>query len=51
MIDNDDINILTEIECEKNRGFYNNEKFYLVSINQVLNSIKDLHFENKKSDV
>ncbi len=51
MIDNDDINILTEIECEKNCGFYNNEKFYLVSINQVLNSIKDLHFENKKSDV
>ena len=50
MIDNDDINILTEIECEKNCSFYNNEKFYLASINQVLNSIKDLHFENKKLD-
>ncbi len=37
---------LTEVECANNCVFYKNKKAYLKSINDVLNSIKDIAYEN-----
>ena len=37
---------LTEVECANNCVFYNNKKAYLKCINDVLNSIKDISYEN-----
>ena len=50
MVENDNIELLNEIDCEKNCLIYNNKNSYLQSINKVLNSVKDLHFDNKKLD-
>ena len=37
---------LTEVECANNCVFYKNKKAYLKSINDVLDSIKDIAYEN-----
>ena len=37
---------LTEVECANNCVFYKNKKYYLKCINDVLNSIKDIAYEN-----
>lgn len=37
---------LTEVECANNCVFYKNKKAYLKAINDVLNSIKDIAYEN-----
>ena len=37
---------LTEVECANNCIFYNNKKAYLKNINDVLNSIKNISYEN-----
>ena len=37
---------LTEVECANNCVFYKNKKEYLKNINDVLNSIKDISFDN-----
>ena len=37
---------LTEVECANNCVFYKNKKAYLKGINDVLNSIKDIAYEN-----
>ena len=37
---------LTEVECANNCVFYKNKKAYLRGINDVLNSIKDIAYEN-----
>ena len=50
MVENDKIELLNEIDCEKNCLIYNQKNSYLQSINKVLNSVKDLHFDNKKLD-
>ena len=48
MIENDNINILNDIECEKNCIFYNDKNSFLERINEVLSSVKELHFDNNK---
>ena len=37
---------LTEVDCANNCAFYKNKKDYLKSINDVLNSIKNIAYEN-----
>ena len=37
---------LTEVECANNCVFYKNKKEYMKSINDVLNSIKNIKYEN-----
>ena len=37
---------LTEVECSNNCPFYKNKKAYLKNINDILNSIKDIAYEN-----
>ena len=37
---------LTDVDCANNCVFYKNKKSYLKNINDVLNSIKDLAYEN-----
>ena len=43
---NQTIYALTDVNCANNCAFYKNKKEYLKSINDVLNSIKDIAYEN-----
>ena len=47
MIENDSINNLDELDCDKNCLFYENKKDYLDEINKILKLIKETHFEKQ----
>ena len=46
MIEKDNLNILSDIECEKNCSLNKNKNNYLDIINEVLKSVKDSLFNN-----
>ena len=50
MIEQENLNILKNVECDKNCIFYNNKELYVETINEVLKYIKNNYLENKNEN-